>query len=293
MSIVKDFFEKLKRNKMQESQNPVQSESVITKTPELTLTVFDSSGYEEEKRKAIAELVAIQNGGKFSSDEVKVITRQIVLPELPVGAADKKVSFNEILSDYHTQDLINDSLHEFVIVKQYGPHHAVALLMGKNVITTNVKYQSYYPEDESATTMVVDGVPENTSTSIEQACKNRWGGDYFFSNYDGWKSGNFLKTTLSGYDAYAEHFAKTNDAVVKRTLGTLINTTALNLVDGAKFGANFGQVDEAVELLAEQLTYDVEKYASNADDVVAGIINAVSGATELARYVSSKNEMQK
>ena len=33
MSIVKDFFEKLKRNKMQESQNPVQSESVTTKTP--------------------------------------------------------------------------------------------------------------------------------------------------------------------------------------------------------------------------------------------------------------------
>lgn len=279
MSILKDFFDNLKRNK--KIENPT-TKVEGKKQVQPTLTVFDSSGFETEKQQAIQELIQIQNGGEFNSSDVVVLTKQVDLPQTNIGVGSSELSFSEILAG--NNQLLYHSMHEFVILKKYGPHHAVALLMEKNQITDNVKFQSYDPSNEHSTEIIINGSTVNDWISIEEACKSRWAGDYFFNNYNGWKSNNFLKPTLSDYNKNASNFETSGDFATNRTLNNLL-IDLVNKMANAERGATAEQIYKAIELLGGQFLQDVEKYANNVGKVSEGIKKSMEDAKNYAHYI--------
>ena len=279
MSKLKEFFENLKRKRVVE-EGVKTEESIVQpgykrELPELI--VLDNSGYEFEKQQAIAELEEIKNGGEILVDDLHVLSTSVKLPQTPAVLGGREVSFDALLSGQF--DLLNNSLMEVVVIKKYGPHHAVALRFNSGEITDNVHYETYNPEDPETFNAVVDGEHVIPDFDMYDYCKDRWGKEYLI---DGRKSifenDLYKRTVLTGYDKQAEDFANYGDYRAGVTLGSIIGCVASRASD---YGASKLEKLTAMDECLDQFIKDIELYAVRHAEMVARLKKAAQRQKDL------------
>ena len=279
MSKLKEFFENLKYKRTAKSD--VKTEERIVQPgykrelPELI--VLDNSGFETEKQKAIAELEEIKNGGEILVGDLHVLSTSVKLPQTPAVLGGREVSFDALLSGQF--DLLNNSLMEVVVIKKYGPHHAVALRFNSGEITDNVHYETYNPEDPETFNAVVDGEHVIPDFDMYDYCKDRWGKEYLI---DGRKSifenDLYKRTVLTGYDKQAEDFANYGDYRAGVTLGSIIGCVASRASD---YGASKFETLTAMDECLDQFIKDIELYAVRHAEMVARLKKAAQRQKDL------------
>ena len=279
MSKLKEFFENLKRKRVVEegvkTEERIVQPGYKRELPELV--VLDNSGYEFEKQQAIAELEEIKNGGEISVDDLQVLLTSVKLPQKPAMLGGRQVSFESLLSGQF--DLLNNSLMEVVVVKKYGPHHAVALRFNSGKITDNVHYETYNPQDEETFSLVIDGERVVPDFDMYDYCKDRWGKEYLInSRRSVFENDLYKRTVLTGYDKQAEDFANYGDYRAGVTLGSVISCVASRASD---YGASKLETLTAIDECLDQLIKDIELYAVRRAEMVARLKKAAQSQKDL------------